>query len=145
MKLTLRDAILTAISYADIFDYPLTEEELGTWLPYRFSLKRPRLALRQAQGKRQGETLKQLQMGNVMYYSLRSVRRLYAARQERALWSIEKWTRARRAARLLRAFPTIKLVGVTGGLTRSNARQGDDIDFFIITAPKTLWVTRALA
>ncbi|MBI3342703.1 hypothetical protein HY032_00920 [Candidatus Gottesmanbacteria bacterium] len=138
MNSTARDAILTAVSYADIFDYPLTEEELQTWLPFRFSLKRPRLA-------RQGEALKQFCVGNITYYSLRSVKHLVALRNKRQQWSADKWTRARAIATLLRCIPTISLVGVTGGLTRSNARKDDDIDFFIITAPKTLWVTRALA
>ncbi len=138
MNSTARDAILTAVSYADIFDYPLTEEELQTWLPFRFSLKRPRLA-------RQGEALKQFCVGNITYYSLRSVKHLVALRNKRQQWSADKWTRARAIATLLRCIPTISLVGVTGGLARSNARKDDDIDFFIITAPKTLWVTRALA
>lgn len=124
MNLTLRDAIIAAISYADIFDYPLTEEELRVWLP--FISKRTLLA------KLQGE-------------SLRSCKRFIAIRKQREEWSREKWIRARRVGKLLKLVPTITLVGVTGGLTRSNARQEDDIDFLIITAPNTLWVSRALS
>lgn len=125
MKLTLRDAIVSALSYANIFDYPLTEEEVRTWLPYVRNY--PRHALKN------------------IYYSFRPGRRLFETRKKRAEWATDKWMRARWVANLLKRIPTIKLVGVTGGLTRSNARAEDDIDFLVITAPKTLWVTRALS
>lgn len=121
MKLTLRNAIIVAIAYADIFDYPLTPEELRMWIPF---VKRPRLA-------RQGEALRK--------------KRLIRIRKQREAWSAEKWIRARWVANLLRLIPTIQLVGVTGGLTRSNAKAEDDIDFLIITTPSTLWVTRGLS
>ncbi len=121
MKITKRDAVRIAVAYGEVFDYPLTEEELVTWAPFR--VIRPPLAVPQGVALR---------------------KRLIAIRNKRAAWSEEKWGRARRVAGLLRLIPTITLVGVTGGLTRSNARKEDDIDFLIITAPKTLWVTRAL-
>lgn len=124
MKLTLRDATIAAISYADIFDYPLTEEEVRVWLPFRVS---------------QESVLRS-------YYVSQSRRkRLVAVRSKRAQWSKQKWTRARWVGNILKFIPTISLIGVTGGLTRSNARQEDDIDFLIITVPKTLWVTRGLS
>ncbi|MBI3955723.1 hypothetical protein HY339_00550 [Candidatus Gottesmanbacteria bacterium] len=122
MKITKRDAVRIAISYADIFDYPLTEEEVRVWAPY--------VSIRSLLAVLQGVTLKN--------------KRLLAIRKQREEWSREKWIRARLVAKLLKIIPTITLVGVTGGLTRFNVRQEDDIDFLIITAPKTLWVTRAL-
>lgn len=136
MNLTLRDATIAALSYADIFDYPLMENELRLWTPF---VKRPR---------RSGALRKfvyRMTTGGDTYYSLRPTKRLIAIRNKRAAWSIDKWTRARRVANLLKYIPSIRLVGVTGGLTRANARVQDDIDFLIITAPKTLWVTRALS
>lgn len=125
MNITLRDAIFAAVSYAGIFDYPLTEEEVKIWLPYvhRYSER----SLRK------------------IYSSSQVDRRLFEKRKKRALWSVDKWVLARRIAKLLKIIPTITLVGVTGGLTRSNAGDADDIDFLIITTPKTLWVTRALS
>ena len=125
MNITIRDAIVSALCYANIFDYPLTREEVITWLPYirRYSSRSL----------------------NTIYGSLCPSRRLFEIRKKRGEWSAGKWTRAQRVARLLQYIPTILLVGVTGGLTRSNAKIQDDIDVFIITSPKTLWVTRAIA
>lgn len=123
MNITLRNAIFAAISYAGIFDYPLTEEEVRVWLPY--------VSIRSHLVIPQGATLKN--------------NRLLAIRKQREAWSREKWIRARQVAKLLKIISTITLVGVTGGLTRSNADDADDIDFLIITTPKTLWVSRALS
>ncbi|MEK9143157.1 MAG: hypothetical protein AAB481_00820 [Patescibacteria group bacterium] len=125
MNLTLHDAIIAALCYANIFDYPLTEEEVRTWLPYVRNYPR--------------QSLKKI------YSSFHPTRRLFEIRKKREAWSIDKWTRAQWIANLLKHIPTIMLIGVTGGLTRSNVRASDDIDFFIITASKTMWMTRALS
>ncbi len=83
--------------------------------------------------------------GREVYYSIRFGKRLIQVRDQRAAWSVDKWNRARRVARLLRIIPTIQLVGITGGLAMNNASQDDDIDLFIVAAPQTLWITRLLA
>ncbi len=125
MNITVRDAIISALCYADIFDYPLTREEVITWLPYVRGYPRRFL--------------------NTLYDSLCPGKRLFEIRKKRGEWSVGKWIRAQRVARLLQYIPTIMLVGVTGGLTRSNVKIQDDIDVFIITSSKTLWITRAIA
>lgn len=124
MTITMRDAVRIAISYADIFDYPLTEEELRIWLPF----------IRHALEVSQESVLRNMQK-----------KQLFTMRMQREAWSKDKWIRARTVASLLRLIPTILLVGVTGGLARSNVKEEDDIDFMIITSQKALWVTRALS
>lgn len=122
MNITKRVAVRIAISYGEIFDYPLTEEELCVWLPY---IRHPLMKLHEG--------------------VLRKQKRLIAIRKIREAYCIEKWIRAREVVALLKFIPTITLVGVTGGLARSNAKANDDIDFFIITSSRTLWITRALS
>lgn len=124
MTITKRDAVRIAISYADIFDYPLTEEEVRVWTPY-VAMRSFHMHVPSAISQRQ--------------------RRLEAIRKQRERWSNDKWVRARAVGNLLRLIPTILLVGVTGGLARSNAKEEDDIDFIIMTSSNTLWVTRALS
>lgn len=43
---------------------------------------------------------------------------------------------------LLKLFPTIRFVGLTGSLAIFNSTPEDDIDLLIITSPHTLWLTR---
>ena len=59
--------------------------------------------------------------------------------------NIVKWDIARRASHYLSFIPTVKLVGVTGGLAMNNAAPTDDIDLFFIVAGGTLWISRMMA
>lgn len=43
---------------------------------------------------------------------------------------------------LLKFFPTIRFVGLTGSLAILNSTPDDDIDLLIITSPNSLWLTR---
>ena len=133
-RLSLRDAIIATVAYADIFGYPLTLEELAMWFP----LKRSHLA-------QQGETLKRLKRSRVAgvdYYGLHSVSQLVSVRHKREIWSKKKMEFAKRIGWWFRFVPTISLVGVTGGLAMANAKKQDDIDLFFVTKKGTLWVSR---
>lgn len=79
------------------------------------------------------------------YYFLKGRKNLVHIREERAKWQPQKWAIARRAAALLGRIPTIKLIGVTGGLAMNNADYGDDVDLFFVVADGTLWITRLMA
>lgn len=48
-------------------------------------------------------------------------------------------------ARLLCKIPTIYFIGISGGLAAGSATEGDDIDLFIITKKKTMFISRLLA
>ena len=67
---------------------------------------------------------------------------LSAVRAERKIFSDRKWKRARRWARIFAALPAVELVGVGNTLAYDNAKDGSDIDFFIVTAPGAVWRTR---
>lgn len=124
IRLSADVAIFSAEAYADIFEYPLTEEELRTWLPFVNNFKRPLPAVYPELVEGQGEALK--------------------TRVKRAAWSKEKWERAKRVVAFLRFIPTVQLAGVTGGLAMNNAKKEDDIDLFFIASCGTVWITRLL-
>lgn len=124
IRLSADVAIFSAEAYADIFEYPLTEEELRTWLPFVNNFKRPLPAVYPELVEGQGEALK--------------------TRVKRAAWSKEKWERAKKVVAFLRFIPTIQLAGVTGGLAMNNAKKEDDIDLFFIASCGTVWITRLL-
>jgi hypothetical protein len=117
------DFTIATVAYADIFDYPLTHEELSRWMIFG------------------GVFPKQKKQ----YYFLPGRDNLVSVRRERQQWQQEKWKIARESAALLSKIPTTQLVGVTGGLSMNNARCEDDIDLFIVVARGTLWITRLLA
>lgn len=129
MKISLSQATLATVAYADIFSYPLTKEEIRYWqIFYEDPVK-----LTKSIGLSAG------------YYFLAGRRDLVRVRQRRTGCIENKFQIAQVMADQLKILPTIRLVGVTGGLAVGNAEPADDIDLFIITAGKTLWITRLLA
>ena len=53
-----------------------------------------------------------------------------------------KWRRIQRLARWLRWIPTIRFVAVCNTTSLASARDGADIDLFVIVREETLWLTR---
>ena len=47
----------------------------------------------------------------------------------------EKWQLVEQAVREIRHLPYVRGIGITGSLAFGNCREGDDLDFLIITAP----------
>jgi len=65
-------------------------------------------------------------------------------RKERDIIAQKKWEMVRRFVRMFYWLPTLRFIGVTGGLAMNNAKEFDDIDLFFITASNSLWITRLL-
>ncbi|MFC1647019.1 hypothetical protein ACFL1A_01915 [Patescibacteria group bacterium] len=132
-------SIIATVCYADIFDYPLTEREVWKYLIGRkISLfKTKQLLSRLTEGNT--KNLKK------RFYYLSGKSLLVQKRINRNSSSSHKWIIASRVAKMLEIIPTIRLVGITGGLALNNADSGDDIDLFLIVSKGTLFVSRLAA
>lgn len=133
MRLSSQHRIAATVAYADIFDYPLTPEEVSLWIvgtPIRSILP--------------DRTIRRFQEGNSEYVTLARRESLCSIRRKRAAYAADKWKLARRVAKFFYWIPTVMLVGVTGGLSMNNVKRDDDIDLFIITSPGALWISRLL-
>ena len=130
-------AVETAISktlcYADVFDYPLTLDEIDRYLingtPWPH-LKHQDLA-RFASHKNG-------------YYFLPHREKIIALREERAVSSHRKLILARQIAAKLARIPFILGVFATGTLAMANSDKADDIDLMIVTRLNHLWTARLL-
>lgn len=133
----LREAILKAIIYADIFDYPLKVEEIQKWLiGYKTSSS---LSI-----SNQVENIESIQKKQD-YYFMKGRESIVIIRNKREDYSQKRILIAQRVAKLLSYIPTIKLIGITGALAMNNTRKDDDIDLFIISSHNFLWTTRFFA
>lgn len=138
----LDQAIIKTIIYSDVFDYPLTLNEIGKWLvklnlPARLDLS-----------KRAGEIgIKNSKLINEKdgFHFLKGRGNIVAERIKREKYSQEKLKIAKKISNLFKLIPTIKLVGVTGTLAMQNGKREDDIDLFIITSSGLMWTTRLLS
>lgn len=136
----LQKAVLKTLVYADIFDYPLTAEEL-----FRFLIADKRVdqvVFKEAVSKiftggKQVET-------NGRYFFLQGRQKIVDFRKDRERWSQDKLRIASRVATVLKYLPFLKMVGITGALAMNNSPQDDDLDFLLITSKNRLWLTRLL-
>lgn len=134
--ISTKDAVLSTIAYADIFDYPLTLSEISRWL---IKKKSSETELKQILN------VSRYLNSSQHYYFLKAREKVVKIRLRRKRDSFDKWKIANRAAAYLKIIPTLKLVGVTGSLALNNTDITDDIDLFLITQKGAMWISRFLA
>jgi hypothetical protein len=131
-------AVLKPVVYTDIFDYPLTFEEIYQFLECEASAENVLSWLKQA-----------VAAGYLThvdgYYSLPDRAHLAKIREMRRQVAEHLWPRAIWAGRWVAALPFVQMVAVTGSLAVNNpGSDTDDIDLLIVTRPERLWFCRAL-
>ncbi len=129
----LKEAIVRAIVFFDLFDCPLSSYEIWQYLD------RPATLLEVKELFAVG--LEGIESINGFYF-LSSRDNILEERQKRYHFSSTKFKLAERAVRLFRLIPFIKMIAVANIIGSHNLRDGSDIDLFIVTAPRRLWLTR---
>jgi predicted nucleotidyltransferase len=127
---------LKVIIYFSIFKYPLTIEEI-----FSFS-----------SAKVTEDTERQLQKlieNNIVfkfgkYYSDINNEALVQRRLNGNAMANGIMPKALKRAKLIMSFPYVESVCISGGLAKGYYDNDGDIDFFIITKPKYLWLARTL-
>ena len=139
----IEERIIRTVAYFDLSDYPLTRAEISRWL----IPEEPRTKNRFPSLDETDRGLTDLISKGVLkeergLLSAADREGLPAMREERFRFSARKWKRARRWAAAFAAVPGVELVGIGNTLAYNNAKDGSDIDFFIVAAPGTIWRTR---
>jgi len=133
-----RAAVHATVSYADVFDMPIVLVHLHRYL-VGGSLS---LAATSTVVDEMVSDGRLARRGDAVYLAGRDeVLDVYDERTARAatMWrDAEKW--GRRIGRV----PFVRMVAVTGGLAVDSVADHDDIDFFIVTRPGRLWLTRLM-
>ncbi len=128
--------MLLTLAYSDLFDYPLTADEL-----YRFwagsAVSRPAF----------DQMLEQLVPDRIMrigeFHCLPGREAIVDCRAERSTRAAARWHLAERFARRLARVPFLRMVAVCGSQAVDNPGTDGDIDLFLITAPERLWLVQA--
>ncbi|MBI2051647.1 hypothetical protein HYT33_02690, partial [Candidatus Roizmanbacteria bacterium] len=149
----MRD-ILRVVRYFSVFSYAPTPDDIYTFLSKKVSkreleanlqnltkkgvLKRVSLEI---QGKKRAKYtlgeygIKEAQMSNLKAQNY----------EMRYKTSQRKIAGVRFFIKMLSVFPQIKLVGFSGSCAMGNAKEDDDVDFFIISARGRMWTARFVA
>lgn len=131
-------AILAAIIYFNLFDYPLTATEAWKylWQPEKV----PGL-FEVIDALEELEKEGRVASGNGFYF-LPGREALIKTRNLRHVIAYRKWRKALRIIRILRIFPHIRMIAVANTLAYDNADEESDIDLFIVTAKGRVWTAR---
>lgn len=118
--------------YFDIFRHPLTVGELA-----RLVGGDPRPALASLVGRGDVDVRER-------WVAVTGRLDQVPTRQARSAAAEGMWGAARAAARALAAFPWVRGLLVTGGLSKQSAHPGDDVDFLVLVEPGRVWTAKSL-
>jgi hypothetical protein len=128
-------AILKAVLYSDIFDFPLSKNEL--WHFLISDKKISKVTFEHALSN-----LSQELIYKNGFYCLAGKEENIKRRKKNLSEARKKLDLARKTADILSYIPTISFIGLSGGAAMGNVKEGDDVDLFIITKKNTLFMTR---
>lgn len=131
----LSQAILETLAYSDIFDYPLTLDELHKYLV---------VPIAKEEIKRGISTINQVDCKDG-YYFLKNRSQIVEIRKARSAKSSKALKRALLYGKILGHLPFVRMVAVTGSLAVLNLSKLADMDYMLVTQPKRLWLARACA
>src|ERR1035437_240433 len=132
-----KESILTSLLYSDIFDYPLTKEEI-----WKFLLSKNK--------EDKQSFLKYLNLKNHLFdyknnfYFIKGRIEIIKKRQEKEKYSLEKIKFAKKIIQKISLIPTVYFIGISGALAMKNSDKDDDIDLFVVTARNSVWTTRLM-
>lgn len=148
----LEQAIFRTVAWFSLSEYPVTGFEIWKWL------------LRPTVSYRLSEVLRVLEEScwlaarvhrNGGFFVLRSAdptpafpldkgMEMSALRHDRFLNAARKHKRLALALKYLGRIPTVRAIAACNTLAWSNTTETSDIDLFIITSPRRIWITRLL-
>lgn len=135
---TLAKGIIKTLAYYDIFNYPLTREEI-----YICS---------NTNGDTKTSVFKELEAlvdSGIVYrsdnfYSINHNSQLIPKRIEGNKRAFKKMKTAKLFSKFISHFPFVRGVLLSGSISKGYMDEKADIDYFIITSPNRLWIARIL-
>lgn len=136
--MNLQKSILQTIAFFDLFDYPLTAEEIKANL---INYRKP-VHIKEIKGLL-------AQMESVIepihnYYVVKGREEIIDRRKARKFISEKYWARTHQYTKYLKKTPFIKMFAVCNNLAFDNAKETSDIDLYIVVKKGRMWTARIL-
>ena len=133
----IKNELLKVLKYFDFFRFPLTESEILKFIGIKITLK-----------NLQKELTELVQSQKIFliedcYLLVNDPERVVRKKQGRKL-AAKRMKRAHWISKVIMSFPFVRMVAVSGSLSKGYADSNSDIDFFIITTENQLWTSRSL-
>ncbi len=133
-----RSHILQTLLYYDIWRYPLSASEVYAFLPVNsITFAECKSLLHDCVGN-------EFQEAAGYYYVSGHPSSIVEERIRKEHHARNMWRMARLATHVIKRFPFVRAVFVSGDLSKNATGPGSDVDFFIVTEPGRLWIARML-
>jgi predicted nucleotidyltransferase len=133
----IKENILAALAYFDMFNYPLTRAEVYLFLENKHDYELFDTAVQNL-----------LDEGIIYqfdkFYTLKNDQYLIVRRNEGNKRAIELIAIAEKVGNLLIKFPYVRGIAISGSLSKNFADENSDVDLFIITEKNRLWIARTI-
>ncbi|HEU5291855.1 MAG TPA: hypothetical protein VFU05_14495 [Cyclobacteriaceae bacterium] len=129
--------VIRTLLYFDIFHYPLTLEEIIKFHPQKNTRENIVNAISLLRNK-----LVVFKLDN--FYSLHPNPANAQRRKAGNELAKKRLQTARKFSWLISKFPFVRAIMLSGSLSKDYMEASSDIDYFIITEPGRLWITRGL-
>ncbi|MDB5023653.1 MAG: hypothetical protein JWP78_1408 [Mucilaginibacter sp.] len=133
----IKKNILSTLAYFDLFNYPLTLDEILLYFPVKCETGDFEYALRSLVTER-------LIYHFDKFYTLKNDYFLIERRVKGNTKAAGMIITARKVSELLIRFPYVRGIAISGSLSKNFADENSDIDLFIITAKNKLWIARTI-
>jgi hypothetical protein len=133
------NAALSTLLYFDLFHHALTEEEIHQYLhftPMPFEETAKSIDTLVSEGF--------VQKTNNHFYLSGANREIIEKRKQGEEASGKALRTAKKYTRIIAMFPFVRAVFISGSLSKGYVDKNSDIDYFIVTAPNRLWLSRTL-
>lgn len=137
---SVKNNVLKTLLYYDIFNHPLRDEEVYSLLPEN-SVPKERIF----------EEIRKLScdVNNPFsrhegYVYIKPNKHFIELRKEKEEISKKMWKAARLVTHLIKRFPYVRAVLVTGSLSKNSSNKQSDLDFMVITKKGRLWISRMM-
>jgi hypothetical protein len=136
----IKDNIMRTLLYYDIFNHPLKEDELYTLLPFNSVPKSDILSLIYTCSLEEENSF----ASKDGFVYVKPKEKNIKLRLEKERYSRKMWKIARIVTHIIKRFPFVRCILVTGSLSKNSSDKSGDLDFMVITKHGRLWITRTL-
>ncbi|MBI5229843.1 MAG: hypothetical protein HY981_00895 [Candidatus Magasanikbacteria bacterium] len=133
--------IIETISLFSLFEYPLTASELALWLKSDHAVNAGYVYRAAVQLTQKKESPIGFKNG---FFFLSCHEASVEHRMQNFLTHLPKFSRARRAVRLISWIPFLRMAAICNTVAMATSNQESDIDFFIVARAGRLWLVRLL-
>jgi hypothetical protein len=155
-KVDVGTSALAALAYADLFDYPLSVDELVRYqIGTSFSAPEIQSWLQQNSvstlangrpmsndGRRSMGDGRHIVVSRANWYTLPGRESNFEKRRARKQASARVWKRAKVYSHWISRMPFVRMAAITGALAVDNIAGRPDIDLLIVSTPGRVWICR---